>query len=608
MITKAIVLCAGRLPSEGPLRHLTLVDGKPLLRRTIADLKKIGVTDVAIVVGYRGDEIRAAVRDLPVTVIENPEWRLTSGISLLAARAALTERAFVILGDRRIHPDVLAPLAALDADGVESVMLVDTDLAGCADLLHATKVRLAGGKRARVVDVGADLVDYQGYDCGHCLVAPDVLGELERAQHPTVSDGLKAHARRGLVAAHEIGGRDWRRIGGFDPPRQNPALEKHIEGLLEPKEGRYRLFNPGPVNTTARVKSALIHHDICHRDSDYSEVMVRLSRKLRRIFRGGPEHSTLVLTGSGTAAMECAIASCVPEHKKILVVDNGAFGERLAEIARLHDMDLVHLRYEWGRVADPADVARAFAEHPDIAVVAMCHHETSVGVLNPVGAIGALCREHDALLLVDAVSSLGAEDLDVVRDNVDVCWSSANKCLHGISGVGFLCVSPRTWPKIDAIKPRVYYLDLKRYRRYADELAQTPFTPAVATYFALDVACDEFLEDGHARRFAMYASRNGRIRAGLRRLGLGFFTETGVESHTVLTPALPDGVTFGELYEDLKSLGFIIYDSKPPLKGKYFQIANMGDLTDETIDEMLAAFGDALARAKARRQPAKLSA
>jgi 2-aminoethylphosphonate-pyruvate transaminase len=607
MITRAVILAAGR---QDPLRPLVPVDGEPLLHRTLRTLRALGIAEIAVVVGYRGDEIRTAAlaADPAVTVIENPNWRRTSGLSLLCASSFVTERCLCVLGDRMVHAEALAPLCAADPDGAECVMLVDTNLAAHADLPQATKVKLAGGARARVVDVGHDLVDYQAFDCGHSLVSPDILGELASAQHPTVSDGLRRMALRGLVAAHEIGGRDWRRIGGFDVQRPDPrATLAHVEGLLEPKEGRYILLNPGPVNTTARVKSALVHHDVCHRDSDYSEVLVRVSRKLRRIFRGGPEHSVVIVTGSGTAAMECAIGSCVPEGGKILVVDNGAFGERLVEIARLHEMDVVHLHYELGQRARAADVAEALSRNPDIAVVALCHHETSVGILNPVGEIGALCRAHGALLLVDAVSSLGAEDLDVVRDRIDVCWSSANKCLHGISGVGFLCVDPRVWPRIADVKPRSYYLDLKRYRRTFTEIAQTPFTPAVASYFALEAACDEYLEDGAARREALYAARNRKLREGLSRLGIGFFTETGYESHAILTPQVPEYATFGELYEDLKSAGFVIYDSKPPLKGKYFQVANMGDLPDETLDAFLVAFEDALTRARQRRDHSPLA-
>ncbi|HKE14402.1 MAG TPA: alanine--glyoxylate aminotransferase family protein, partial [Kofleriaceae bacterium] len=358
---------------------------------------------------------------------------------------------------------------------------------------------------------------------------------------------------------------------------------------------------PGPVNTTMGVKSALIHHDVCHRDSNFSELLVSLSGKLRRIFRGSPEHSVCVITGSGTAAMECALASTVPRDRKILVIDNGAFGERLYEISRLHEMEVVHLRYAWGDQVDPADVQRAFEENPDIAVVAMTHHETSVGLLNPIGAVGALCRRYDALFLVDAVSSLGAEDIDVVRDQVDICWASANKCLHAISGVGILCVSPRVWPKIELVKPRTYYLDLKRYRKYIDELAQTPFTPAVSNYFALDQACSEFLADGHARRFAMYRERNQRLRSGLAALGMASFTRTGRESHSVLTCCVPAGIAFEDLYERLKRRGYIVYACKDVLADRFMQVANMGDLALDRIDAFLVAVREVIA--ELRREP-----
>lgn len=370
-------------------------------------------------------------------------------------------------------------------------------------------------------------------------------------------------------------------------------LVKDVDVL--PRKHRHILLNPGPTHTSARVKAALFDHEICHRDREYSDNIDRLVTKLRRVFRGSEDHSVILITGSGTAAMECGIASCVAPDRKVLVIDNGAFGERLAEIAQLHEMDLVHLRYDLGEAVNPEHVRDAFRRHPDIAVVAMVHHETSVGLLNPVGAIGALCREHDALLLVDAVSSLGAEDLDVVRDNIDVCWSSANKCLHAVSGAGFLCVSPRTWEKIEHVKPRSYYLDLKKYRWYIEERRQTPFTPAVGTYAALEAACDEYLEAGAADRQAMYAARSRRLRDGLRRLGFGFLSETGHESHCIVTTTVPPSTTFPALQEALRARGYIIYDCKPPLQGRYFQIATMGELFDRVVDDFLAAMEDALA-------------
>jgi len=229
----------------------------------------------------------------------------------------------------------------------------------------------------------------------------------------------------------------------------------------------------------------------------------------------------------------------------------------------------------------------------------MIHHETSVGLLNPVREVGALCRAHGALLIVDAVSSLGAEDLDVVRDNIDICYGSANKCLHAVSGASFMCVSPRVWSRIEKLKPRSYYLDLRRYRKYMDELAQTPFTPAVSVYFALDAACGEFLADGHTARFETYRERNRRLRDGLAALGMPSFTQTGHESHSIVTCRLPDGVSFEPLYDAVKERGIIVYGCKGVLADRYMQIANMGDLSIEAIDQFLMVMGQELAALRA---------
>src|SRR4029079_2670754 len=189
-------------------------------------------------------------------------------------------------------------------------------------------------------------------------------------------------------------------------------------------------------------------------------------------------------------------ASVVPPGKKLLVIANGAFGDRLDEIAALHDIPRVMLRYRWGELPSARDVARALDADPEIAAAAMIHHETSVGLLNPVGEVVRVCRARGVTLIVDAVSALAGEDVDVVRDGVDICYSSANKCLHSVSGVSFLCVAPEVWPRIAGIKPRVYYLDLMRHRQYLESLRQTPFTPAVSSFFALETALAWLVEQG----------------------------------------------------------------------------------------------------------------
>ncbi len=597
-INRAIVL-ANRLVLESG--NELSPSAVALIRRTLVGLSRVGVTNVAVIDGEHADQLRdklalgSFASNMNIHVMANLSWRRASGSAVQLARHMVDEPCLVLRGDRPLDDEALAQLVATDLRGQEAAVVVAA--APDADLSNETKVVLRSTRRYNeVVDLGLDLDDFDAVFTGHAVVAPSILDELDAIPNPSIEDGLVQLLARGRVLA--VPGR----VAWLWGCEQATEVQEQVEALLDTKSHpRYQLFNPGPVNTTARVKSALVHHDVCHRDSSFSELMVSLTGKLRRIFRATPAHTVAVLTGSGTAAMECAISSTVPRDGKILVIDNGAFGERMVEIAQLHGMDLVHLRYAWGDEVDPRDVEAALSAHPDIAVVAMIYHETSVGLLNPVREVGALCRQYDALLIVDAVSALGAEDVDVVRDNIDICYASANKCLHAISGAGFLCVAPDVWRRIEHIKPRSYYLDLKRYRRYVDDLAQTPFTPAVSTYFALDAACAEFLADGHRTRVEMYRRRNQMLRDGLAALGMAPLTRTGNESHSVVTACVPDGVTFGELYGALKARGYIIYGCKDVLADKFLQVANMGDLDDEAIAEFLTVVREEVSRLRAAK-------
>ena len=604
MATSHAIVLANRLALESGNRLSMSAIAR--VRKTLEGLAAVGVTEVAVVDGRHADVLRDGLRlhelpELRVAVLANLSWKNLSGAAVKMGRQWIedSDRCLVVRGDRPLDVETLRMLVqvGLESDHdrtVEAAIVVST--ADDLDPRHEVRVAFGaprGNELRTAAAVGEDLEHFDGLYTGHALVNRKLLEALDSLSNPTVEHGLLALADRGVVVALPCESWQW---------AKKPAIviDDKVEALLETKRhARYMLLNPGPVNTTANVKSALVHHDICHRDAIFSELMVSLTDKLRRIFRGTPQHTVVAITGSGTAAMESALVSTVAPDQKILIIDNGAFGTRLVEVATVHEMNIVHLNYAWGQQVEVADVARALEQHPEIAVVAMIHHETSVGLINPVREVGALCKAHDALLVVDAVSSLGAEDLDVVRDNIDICYSSANKCLHAVSGASFMCVAPRVWPRIEQLKPRAYYLDLRRYRKYMDELAQTPFTPAVSIYFALDAACTEFLADGHARRLETYASRNRRIREGLAALGMPAFTDTGAESHSITTARMPEGVGFDELYEAVKARGIIIYGCKGVLANRFLQIANMGELDDSELDRFLSVLAEEIVRLRA---------
>ena len=635
MVARALILAAGKGVSIGGAAELsnclTTVGRCSVIERTLELLEDLGVARIGITIGFSGAAVRRHIAESTVvsaavkrrvTFFENPDWPGPNGLSVLAARSFITERTLLLMADQIAAPGLVREIASHTGGGDRTVLGVDRDLSRVFDIDDATKVKLAG---ERVTEMSKQLTSYDAVSAGLFVIAPSLIEVLASLDRPSLTEGVAVAASRGLVVAHDVGTKLWQdldsaemklhaewllRVYGDELAR--PAMQaaapssaagtlELIERLLAEKDQPgHVLFSPGPVMTSARVKASLVHYDVCHRDGDYSAVVGRLQEKLRPAFRASPQHEMLLLTGSGTAAMEMSIASVVPPGKKLLVVANGAFGDRLDEIGALHGIPRVTLRYRWGELPNPRDVARALDADPDIAAAAMIHHETSVGLINPVGEVGRLCRARGVTLVVDAVSALGAEDVDVVRDGVDICFSSANKCLHSVSGVSFLCVAPEVWPRIEGLTPRVYYLDLVRHRQYLSQLSQTPFTPAVSSFFALETALDELYEQGGvpARR-DLYRKRNARIRRLFTDLGFESFSNTGRESQTISTPRLPDGLTVDALYDGLKARGFIIYRAKGELADRHIQVSNMGELPDATIDAFLSAVTDVVRGARA---------
>lgn len=380
-------------------------------------------------------------------------------------------------------------------------------------------------------------------------------------------------------------------LGRF-PSRKN---EVYVKKLLRRKNGnRFVLLNPGPVLTSSDVKNALIQHDTCHRDPGFSALMARLKTKTLALFDADDQYRTLFISGSGTAGLEATLSSLVPEGKKVLVPSNGAFGERLQEILDLHRIPTVSLKYGWGEALDLEAIEKALAETENLWGIAVNHHETSAGVLNPIDAIGKMAKAHDKRLIVDAISSVGAEPLSVVRSDIDACVTSSNKCLHSVTGVAIVCVKETLLRSLEGKRPRCYYLDLYRHYRYLEDLNQTPFTPNITSFFALDAAVSELMVEGIEHRQAVYADRNHLLRTSLAKMGFSFLTDDGRESKTILTVGIPEGIDFQTFYNEVKSFGFLIYDCKEPLKDRYFQIANMGELNDAMLHDFLFVVGRTL--------------
>jgi len=351
------------------------------------------------------------------------------------------------------------------------------------------------------------------------------------------------------------------------------------------------LLNPGPVTLSERVRRSLSQPDLCHRESEFFDLQDEARRRLLTTYALDPaEWAAVLMTASGTAAVESMVAALVPQSGRLLIVENGVYGERMALICSQYGIAHERVVGDWMRAPDQAAIAAQLASRPKDAGfthVAIVHHETTTGRLNELGALAASCREHGAALLVDAVSSFGAEAIDFTHPALSAVAATANKCLHGVPGAAFVIVR-RT--ALQNAASRTYYLDLARLARFQDE-RNTPFTPAVHAYYALVEALREYEEQGgRAARYDRYAALAERVRAGLAALGVAAAIPANESSVVLRAYKLPAGLTYAKLHDALKAEGFVIYAGQGNLSKSLFRISTMGHLMSADIDRLVQCF------------------
>ena len=354
------------------------------------------------------------------------------------------------------------------------------------------------------------------------------------------------------------------------------------------------LLNPGPANTTETVRQALVTPDLCHREEEFFAVMREVREELARLAGGEGTHRTVILTGSGTAAVEATICSVVEEGRALLVIDNGVYGDRMRRMAEAHRIPHSVVKTEWTEPPRLADLDAALRAHPEVSHVALVHHETTAGLLNPLRAIGDLVARHQRGLIVDAMSSFVGEPLDVQGDRIAFLVSSANKCLQAMPGLSFVVGERSALEALRGRRPRSVSLDLGTHFAL-QERDDTPFTPAVQLFFALRQAIRELRAETVAARQRRYRECARRLRDGMEILGFQILIPPEQRSSTLTTFRLPKGLTYPELHDALKARGFIIYAGQGGLREHAFRVANMGTLTPADMDRVLAAFREVLA-------------
>ena len=331
---------------------------------------------------------------------------------------------------------------------------------------------------------------------------------------------------------------------------------------------------PGPVPVAPQVLRAMSKPMINHRGPEFKRLLDESREKLQSIFK--TENDILILNGSGTCAMEAAVGN-VGKEKRFVALENGKFGERLRILTELYGSS-TSVMADWGMSIEIDQIKQALDLGAD--AVTIVHNETSTGMTNDVQQIAALCRKRDTLVIMDGVSSIGGIQAPIDKWGVDIAFTGSQKCLGLPPGLSMVSISDRAWDIIKAAAWRPYYADLLAYKEAAEK-GQTPYTPAVPLFFALEEALKLFEVEGleaHIGRNSTYASS---IRTAVQAMGLELFPtlgSTGAYSNTVTAVNLPSEMEFGTLKEEMNRRGIIIAGGQAQLKGRIFRIGNMGYL------------------------------
>lgn len=352
---------------------------------------------------------------------------------------------------------------------------------------------------------------------------------------------------------------------------------------------------PGPTPCPAEVLQAMTKQMINHRGKDFDVLIRDLTARLKEMFQ--TKGDVFILTCSGTGGMEAAIVNTLSPGDRVLAVSNGFFGDRFADIAEQFGAEVKRLSFEWGRAVDPQAVGQALKADPAIKAVLVTHNETSTGVANDLASISAIVKEFDKLLLVDAVSSLGSLELLVDDWRCDVTVTGSQKGFMAPPGLAMVSFSQRAWQAYAEARVPRYYWDFAKCRSFLEK-GQTPWTPAISTFYALAASLDLIAQEGLPNTIARHAKVAKVAQDGVKSLGLPLFAEEGHASNAVTAVKAPEGLDVKKLLQVLREEhGMTLAGGQQRLEGKIFRIGHLGWVREEDIEVVIEELKVTLPRA-----------
>ena len=358
------------------------------------------------------------------------------------------------------------------------------------------------------------------------------------------------------------------------------------------------LLNPGPATTTDTVKMAQVVSDICPREKEFVAVMREVEEGLLKIVHADPsKYAAVLFCGSGTINMDICLNSLLPANKKILIINNGAYSKRGAEICEYYSLPFINLELPLDRQPDLNIIENTLRNNPDIALVYTTHNETGTGLLNPIREIGSLVHRYNAVFVVDTTSTYAMRPINMDEEQIDFCMASAQKGIMAMTGLSFI-IGNKTMIEASADYPkRSYYCNLYLQYEYAKVHGEMHFTPPVQVIYSVRQALREYFEEGEQNKWARHRRVYRAIREGLSDMGFHIFIPEGQESELVAAALYPDDPNwnFEKIHDYCYERGFTIYPGKVEKYGM-FRLCALGAIDEKDILAFFKVFREAMDR------------
>ena len=579
---QALILAAGlgaRLKDKTknmPKGFLPL-NGKPIILWSIQKLISQGIDEIIIGTGHCDNFYTDLAKKYPIKTVKNEDFASTGSLATLCLCSKLIKGDFLLLESDLIYD--AAGLFVLLNDPRKNLILASGPTQSGDEVYIETAdndvlKNLSKNKQA-LNSVFGELV-------GITKLELKTLEKMTAKANPK-SDYESAFcevSKTSPIYVRKLEFFAWREIDDENHLQiaQTQVLPRILENESMHSVKREILLNPGPATTTDSVKYAQVQADICPREKDFAAVLKWISAELSLMAGAKDKVETVLFGGSGTAADEAMISSCIPDDGKLLIVNNGAYGARLAKIASIYKLNFDVYKSDESKPLDVEALKKTLIQgkYTHLAIV---YHETTTGILNPVPQIAALCRKHKITTIVDAVSAFAAIPIDMDKDGIDFMASTANKNIGAMAGICFVFCRKEALEKIKNYPMRNFYLNIYDQNLSFQKTGQMRFTPPVQTLYALRQAIVETKLEGIDNRLERYEACWQVLAARLKKLNLKMSVPIEAQSKLITAiqePNLPN-YNFEDFHDYARAQGWTIYPGKVS-SAKTFRIANIGDI------------------------------